>query len=103
MHDMTSDALALLGLDYIPLRVEPAARHRAIMVGRWKCRAKSHPSAVQIQVKSATHFWLGLSAANWRSSTLSAMTDRSPDPWAAYDDVVAPIIPVPASGVPLQL
>jgi peptidoglycan/xylan/chitin deacetylase (PgdA/CDA1 family) len=28
--------------------------------------------------EAAIHFWFGLSAVNWRSSTLPAMTDRSP-------------------------
>ena len=39
--------------------------------------AYNQPSAVQMYVKSATHFWYGASAWNWRSSTLSAMALRA--------------------------
>ncbi|WP_156418513.1 hypothetical protein [Aureimonas sp. D3] len=41
----------------------------------------SRPLAVRMQVTSAFHIWFNLSAVNWRSSTLSEITERTPLSW----------------------
>lgn len=41
----------------------------------------SRPLAVRMQVTSAFHIWFNLSAVNWRSSTSSTLTERTPSSW----------------------